>query len=81
MPTMAEAKRDFRMGLIKAAEIQAHDFMGDQFLTVALKYSPPVENPVLTDARTKQPRRFKSYDTAVNALREVGFSVSGLAVL
>lgn len=69
------------MGLIKAAEIHRHDFMGDEFLTVSLKYSPPVDEPGLIDARTKQPRKFKSYDTAVKAIRDVGFLVSGLAVL
>jgi hypothetical protein len=77
MTTLAEAKRDFRMGLIKGARIYEH--MG--VLLVELQYVPAVSSPVLADARSRQARQFKSYDTALRAVREVGFKVSGVVVL
>ena len=77
MATMAEAKRDFGFGRIKGAKI--FDQMG--YLVVDLQYSVDKGEGFLTDARSRSPRQFKSYDTAVKALRDIGFKVDGVAVL
>jgi len=68
--SVAEAKRDFKRGFLKSFTLTRsamepgwwvllNDINGGQ--------------PMLTDAKTKNPRLFKSLDSAINTARDIGF--------
>ena len=63
--TMRDAKRDFSLGYLTRFAI------GRSIQNLG-------EWTFLSDARTKQTRTFKSLDTAVKALEEIGFEVDVL---
>lgn len=70
--TMDAAKTEFTRGLLASAEVIGVDGMGYKVqLTSAL---PADGTHFLLDARRKQPRIFRSLDTAANAIRDIGFS-------
>lgn len=74
--TMAQAKRDFGLGLLRSFELH---WWIDAWV-VFLVSSVPVAgfSAPLLDARTESPRRFKTADAAVRSAQEVGFRVSVL---
>lgn len=74
--TMADAKRDFKMGYLSQYVIERNVLSPGWRVKIG-----PERNQVLhplVDARTKQWRLFKSLDAAVSALEEIGFEVNVL---
>ena len=75
--TMAEAKRDFERGLLSGAAIYFHetDVLGGFAYTVSFEaaLAGVGGGGELVDARSAQPRRFKTMDAAHAAIRQVGF--------
>lgn len=72
--TMADAKRDFRMGYLAQFVIERNVLSPGWRVKIG-----PERNQVLhplVDARTKQWRLFKSLDAAVSSLEEIGFEVN-----
>lgn len=72
--TMADAKRDFRMGYLAQYVIERNILSPGWRVKLG-----PERNQVLhplVDARTKQWRLFKSLDAAVSSLEEIGFEVN-----
>jgi len=73
--TMAEAKKDFERGLLTgfefndAAAVMSSDIAWNVSLLTSLSFGAGV----LVDARTKQPRVFRTLDAALAAVRAVGF--------
>ena len=72
MYTMELAKRDFQLGYLQSYEIHRHP-LGKSGWSVLL--SDGSNTGLLSDARTRQPRVFKTLDAAVSAIEQVGFSV------
>lgn len=70
--TLDLAKRDFSLGYIVSFEIhrQPLDKTGWLVMLSDGRNSGPIR-----DARSRQPRVFKSLDSAVSAIEQVGFSV------
>lgn len=72
--TMADAKRDFKMGHLAQYVIERNILSPGWRVKIG-----PERNQVLhplVDARTKQWRLFKSLDAAVSSLEEIGFHVN-----
>lgn len=72
--TMADAKRDFKMGYLAQYVIERNILSPGWRVKIG-----PERNQVLhplVDARTKQWRLFKSLDAAVSSLEEIGFQVN-----
>jgi len=72
--TMADAKRDFKMGYLAQYLIERNILSPGWRVKIG-----PERNQVLhplVDARTKQWRLFKSLDAAVSSLEEIGFQVN-----
>lgn len=72
--TMADAKRDFKMGYLAQFVIERNVLSPGWRVKIG-----PERNQVLhplVDARTKQWRLFKSLDAAVSSLEEIGFEVN-----
>ncbi len=74
--TMQLAKRDFEMGYLSKFAIERMPFQPGWFVLLADNSNPL--RP-LVDARTKQPRAFKTLDAAVSALHDVGFEINLLS--
>ena len=69
--TMDKAKSEFARGLLTAAEVVPHNDVGYKVkLTSAL---PADGIHYLLDFRRKQPRVFRSVDSALNTIRDIGF--------
>lgn len=67
------AKREFSMGYLKQFQIIKQPVSLGGFWNIALGYG---ENfGYLVDARSKQPRIFKTLDATVKALEEIGFKI------
>ena len=75
MATMAQAKRDFQAAYLKGFYVVADIVPGCWNLDIE---DINGRRGFLVDARTKEPRSFKTLDAAVSALREIGFDVKGL---
>jgi hypothetical protein len=72
--TLELAKRDFKIGYLESFHIdRAVDSKGWH---VYLKGGP--NHGVLVDARDKKPRLFKSLDSAVFAVEQIGFKVESI---
>lgn len=74
--TMADAKRDFKMGYLAQYVIDRNVLSPGWRVKIG-----PERNQVLhplVDARTKHWRLFKTLDAAVSALEEIGFKVNVL---
>lgn len=72
--TMADAKRDFRLGYLGQYVIERNVLAAGWRVKVG-----PERNQVLhplVDARSKEWRLFKSLDAAVSSLEEIGFEVN-----
>lgn len=70
--TVADAKRDFQRGYLSRYIAAYLD--SDDSWTVSL-LSNSGSSGALVDARTKKPRHFKSFDSMIRTLREIGFNV------
>lgn len=75
MWTMAEAKKDFERGLLTGYEFNDGSTATETEWNLSLLTSMTCGCGVLVDARTKQPRAFRTLDAAVAAARAVGFRV------
>lgn len=73
--TMAQAKRDFEIGYLTKYSLEREP-MGNGW---RVHLGEGMAQGYLSDARTKQPRVFKSLDSAVNALEDIGFKVHYLS--
>lgn len=74
MATMAQAKDYFQRDLLAAYAVGR---VLDYWL-VRMQFKDSGGEFPLVDARSKQPRHFKTLDAAVRAIEEVGFDVSQL---
>ena len=70
--TMELAKRDFSLGYLVSFEIHRQPLDKNGWMVVL---SDGSNSGPLSDARSRQPRVFKTLDAAVSALEQVGFSV------
>ena len=80
--TMAEAKRDFRHGLITGADV-VRPGMSAGVWSVVLRYTvggPLFGSVLLVDARTRKPREFRTLDAAFSALEQIGLRPEALKV-
>jgi len=71
--TMADAKRDFKMGYLTQFVIERNGLSTGWWVKIG-----PERNQVLhplVDARSHKMRHFKSLDAAVSALEEIGFVI------
>lgn len=73
--TMAIAKHDFKIGYLTVFAI-ARPFFDNSGWIVSL--GSGLQQGSLVDARTKEPRIFKTLDAAVKAVEEIGFQVTQL---
>jgi hypothetical protein len=78
--TMSDAKRDFRMGHLGHWEIQRAllETGWRVYLGEGRRSDRSTPYP-LVDARSKEPRLFKTLDACVSAIEEVGFEVNLLS--
>lgn len=72
--TVALAKRDFEIGRLTAFSLERVP-MGSGWNVV---FRAPNSNGPLVDARSHEPRVFKTLDAAVTALEGIGFKVEFL---
>lgn len=72
--TMAQAKKDFERGLLLSARLEFLDIAG----VWVVVFVGVGHEGYLIDARFKIQRMFRTLDSAVSALRSVGFQVRGL---
>ena len=75
--TIKQAKRDFEIGYLTRFRIERAPLDADGGWVVVLGQGIG-EGPIV-DVRTKQTRIFRSLDSAVSALGEIGFCVEVLA--
>lgn len=73
--TMAQAKRDFEIGYLTEFELRRWPLAGLGWFVWLGKGNAA---GWLVDARTKEPREFKSLDSAVSALESIGFRIEQL---
>ena len=74
--TMAEAKKQFQLGVLKGFAIART--MGVCMVSFDVQAGSGRVDGQLVDARTKEPRQFKTLDAACSALEQVGFRVDCL---
>ena len=75
--TMADAKKDFHRGLLSGFAFERN--LGQIHVVFEVAAGGTTLYAQLVDARTRKVRFFKSWDSAVRAVEEVGFQVSTLA--
>lgn len=77
---MAQAKRDFEIGYLVDFELERYPLDAGWVVKLATGNlgGGSSTRGSLVDARTKQPRQFKTLDAAISALEQVGFKVEGL---
>ena len=75
MNTMAQAKRDFQIGYLTKYHMERAPMAAGWMLYLGEGNAAGW----LVDARTKEPRTFKTLDSAVSALESIGFKVNCLA--
>lgn len=71
MNTLDQAKRDFKIGYLNTWRIQRAPLGG-----FMLDLGEGLARGWLVDARTKEPRVFKSLDSAVSTLETIGFEIN-----
>lgn len=77
--TMAQAKQDFKRGLLgKVRIVAAMPGMWTVQLTSKLEKDG---TGLLVDARKKKPRQMKSLDAAVATVAQIGFEIKQLIVV
>lgn len=72
--TMAQAKRDFHDGLLTDFGLERYGVPGGGW-NVLLR--GPARCGPLVDARSHEPRVFRTCDAAVSALEQIGFRIDG----
>ena len=72
MNTMAQAKRDFQIGYLSRYHLKRAPMGGGWLLHLGEGNAAGW----LVDARSKEPRVFKTLDSAVSALETIGFQVN-----
>lgn len=73
--TLAQAKRDFDMGLLTDWRLHQHA-MSDGWVVQLV--GPKMAVGPLVEVRAKTIRVFKTLDAAVGILRDIGFQVQGM---
>lgn len=73
--TMSVAKHEFEIGYLKSFSIDRHPLSDGWWVMLGSSGA----RGFLCDARTKEPRLFKSLDGAVSAVESIGFKVSTLS--
>lgn len=73
--TIAQAKRDFEIGYLTEFSLRRWPLAGMGWFVWLGKGNAA---GWLVDARTKQPREFKTLDAAVSSLESIGFKVEEL---
>ncbi|MHB1098226.1 MAG: hypothetical protein ACYCZR_01610 [Burkholderiales bacterium] len=71
--TIDEAKKDFKRGILKSAIVESLDSSNQDFF---IKFTSVVASDgdhELIVRATRERRMFKSIDSAVNTIREIGF--------
>lgn len=78
--TLAQAKRDFTNGVYIGAAIYYQPVTLHTQPGYTVRFGAALAHPgnetALVDARTKQPRLFRSMDAAHRALTDIGFSAT-----
>lgn len=74
--TLAQAKRDFSIGYLKRYRIERRPMSNDEW---CIYLGEGNGAGWLVDARTKEPRAFKTLDAAVRTLEDIGFQVITLS--
>ena len=75
MNTMAQAKRDFQMGYLTVFSFERAMLTDGWLLVLGAGMS---KGPLL-DARTKQPRVFKTLDSVLSSAEQIGFEINFLS--
>lgn len=75
MNTLAQAKRDFEIGYLTDFELRRLPLAGLGWFVWLGKGNAA---GWLVDARSKQPREFKTLDAAISAVESIGFKVEEL---
>lgn len=75
MNTLAQAKRDFEIGYLTEFELRRWPLAGLGWFVWLGKGNAA---GWLVDARSKQPREFKTLDAAISAVESIGFKVEEL---
>lgn len=76
MATMAQAKREFELGMHRGFRIDRINQLNYVVLLYSTIATPNTKHSeTLDDARTRQPRAFKTLDAAVRSLEMIGFKV------
>jgi hypothetical protein len=68
---MAQAKRDFSIGYLTECKLVRVPLSNDW----TIQLGSGLSRGFLVDARTKERRQFKSLDSAVSTLEQIGFEV------
>lgn len=76
---MEQAKRDFERGLL--GEVRIVDTRIGTWAVQIISTLEADGTGWLIDAKKKQPRQMKTLDAAVEAVKQIGFQVSQLAVI
>jgi len=76
MPTIAQAKRDFEIGYLTQYRIERAPMQAEPGWMVHLGQG--MAAGWLVDARSQEPRVFKTLDAAVSSLVSIGFEVNAL---
>ena len=71
---MAQAKRDFSIGYLTECKLVRVPMSPEW----SIQLGQGVSRGFLVDARTKEPRHFKSLDSAISTLEQIGFEVNEL---
>ena len=72
--TLAQAKRDYALGYLSGWVIRRQ---GDEGWTVELHSTSGLTGP-LVDARSREPRVFRSFNAVLSSLESIGFEVTEL---
>jgi len=74
--TLAQAKRDFEIGYLKEYRLKRWPLAGQGWFVWLGEGNAA---GWLVDARSKEPREFKTLDAAVSSLEAIGFKVEELS--
>ena len=78
MATMAQAKRDFQLGYLTAYQVKRWDLASGGCPGWFVWLGQGNAAGWLVDARSHDPRQFKTLDAAIQALEQIGFKVDAL---
>ena len=75
MITLKQAKRDFELGYLNKYRIERSPLNDGWVLILGERKAAGA----LVDARNKEPKVYKSLDSVISALEDIGFAVNVLA--